>query len=76
MTDISRLAGRLLMAGLSVAALGSPLVTGGCARSLFKDSPRARNPIPKYYGNDSAVEATENRRRMGQMGFGFPTGPN
>ncbi|HVX83374.1 MAG TPA: hypothetical protein VH253_01015 [Phycisphaerae bacterium] len=51
----------------------APLVLGGCEQSLFKDSPRARNNIDKYYDEDSAVETTENRRRAGQMGFGFPT---
>lgn len=54
----------------------SPVAVGGCQQSLFKDSPRARNSIDKYYGNDSAVETTENRRKSSNMGFGFPAGPN
>jgi hypothetical protein len=76
MTDLLRVGGRVATLGVTLLLLGMPLVTGGCARSLFRDSPRARNSIPKYYDNDSAVEATENRRRVSQMGFGFPTGPN
>ncbi|HVS72949.1 MAG TPA: hypothetical protein VHQ47_16965 [Phycisphaerae bacterium] len=53
----------------------SPVVLGGCEQQLFKDSPRARNNIDKYYDEDSAVETTESRRHASEMGFGFPTGP-
>jgi hypothetical protein len=67
--------GRWWVAGMLAVTL-APAALGGCSRSLFRDPPRARSPVDKYYDGDSAVEATETRRRVSQMGFGFPTGPN
>ena len=61
----------------AVAALVLTLAGGmGCSRSLFRDPPRARDSIGKYYGGDSATAATEARRRGSSMGFGFPSGAN
>jgi hypothetical protein len=60
---------------LFLVILAGIAILPGCARSLFRDSPRARNNIDKYYNGDSATAANDSSRRAAEMGFGFPTGP-
>jgi hypothetical protein len=50
---------------------------GGCGKNLFSESSRdsaRRAQIDKYWGGDSAVDATNSRRKAGDTGFGYPTG--
>jgi len=52
-----------------------------CGHTLFPDAAASdssrRSTIDKYYDGDSAIDAANNRRRAGEMGFGYPTGgPN
>jgi hypothetical protein len=60
-----------------VLAVSCSFSASGCGKSLFTDSSRdsvRRSQIDKYWGGDSAVEATNNRRKSGDMGFGYPSG--
>ena len=63
---------------LVLLAVCCSFASTGCGKNLFTDSTSRdsvrRSQIDKYWGGDSAVDATNNRRKSGDMGFGYPSG--
>jgi hypothetical protein len=72
---VSRPSGRKAGFLLLAASLLAP-VWGGCQKTLFMDDDAASMWKLRYYDGDSATATSESRRKVSDMGFGFPTGPS